>query len=56
MIKTTLAVALLGAFNLSVLAATPPGQPSQGDLRSTVAAPSLKMPPICWIVPTIGCR
>jgi hypothetical protein len=55
MIKTTLVLALAASCSLSSLADIGPQPLIIRDAVQAGAALQIKMPPICWIIPTLGC-
>ena len=55
MIKTTLVMALAASCSLSALADIAPQPPLARDAVPAGTAQQIRMPPICWIIPTLGC-
>lgn len=55
MIKTFV-FALAAVCSLNTLADINVNRSDAQDYKRAVASPSVKMPPICWILPTVGCR
>lgn len=49
-------LALAAACSLNALADINVDRSDVQDYKRAVAPPSAKMPPICWILPTVGCR
>lgn len=56
MIKTSILFALAAACSLGVFGAETVQQSRAGEHEQVCAALAAKMPPICWILPTVGCR